>query len=436
MKYSIITWRAVKLLILFFLLSQEVKAQYYEIVHDIQKDTTIFYKTNLNKNNKTKNRVSISKIRSRKHSDIHLSVENINPFTWKASITPVKRAVSEESENSGLIFTNIIAGLGGSNFKELTKLRASESTEIAAKKAILERKYIYLQQSVFELKELKYDKLKSEATIKSKAEEIKKNVAESLNIEVGKDNIDFNSAMRISGSTLDKQATALEINMEEENTFSDFHSNISKTYNEIVSAKFTFEKNFNRSQVDSIEGFILEIKPVDTTLSAQIDPVVRYFPLRTKPRLKLGNSTGITFTYFEDNNRSYYVKSDSTIGSGSNDLFTPVLSAFINFYSNRIYGFKWGGTFGVGLPIFQESDGKNYLNFMLGMCTVLGRNDPVIISAGIAGTKVNRLSNGLKVGSIVSDPTEDLKYQGQFRVGGFVSISFNISNLTKKSVAD
>ena len=36
---------------------------------------------------------------------------------------------------------------------------------------------------------------------------------------VGKDNIDFNSAMRMSGTELDLEAKELEISLEDENSF-------------------------------------------------------------------------------------------------------------------------------------------------------------------------------------------------------------------------
>jgi hypothetical protein len=419
-------------LAVFLFLFQQANAQ-YEIVYDMQKDTAFFYKSNSNKNNQSKTKVRISKINTRKPSDIRLSVENINPFTWKAKITPVKKAVAEKSENPGSFFTNIIAGLGGDQLKILTATRSADNAEIKAQKIILQNKYMNLQQYKFELEELKFEKLKTEAEIKSKAEEIRNSVVKITGITGGKDDIDFNSAMRISGIKLDQEAESLEINMEEKNKFSDFYSEISKTYNEIVSAKFTIEGKYNRSQIDSIEGFTLEISHVDSAESAQNKPITRYYPLRSRAHLKISNSTGITFTYFQDNNLSYYVNRDTTIGSGNKDLFVPVLSAFVNFYSNRIYGFKWGGCFGVGMPIFQEANGKNYLNFMLGLCTVLGRNDPIVISVGFAGTKVNRLTNGWKIGDRVPNPDFEFPIQSQFRVGGFISLGFNITNLTKKN---
>ncbi len=435
MHYSAINWKTGKLLIIFFFLIQETKAQYYEIVHDMQKDTTIFYKTSLNKNNKSKTRVSISKIRSRKPSDIHLSVENINPFTWEAKITPVKITVSDESGSPGLFFTNMIASVGGNGLSGFAGKRDDDSKEEVVKKSILESKYFYLRQYKIELDELKYDKLKSEVAIKSKAEEIKTRVAEITGIDlVGKDNIDFNSAMRMSGSKLDMETATLGISLKEGRTaFSDFHMSIMKTYSEIRTAKFVINKNYNKSQIDSIEGFTLEISSLDTADNAQAKPIIRYFPLRSRANLKIRNSTGITFTYFKDNNRSYFVNADTTIGVGNNDLFTPVLSTFINFYSNRVYGFKWGGSLGIGMPIFQNEAKKNYMNFMLGLCTVLGRNDPIAISVGVAGTKVNRLSNRWKVGETVPTIDFDIPTQSQFRVGGFVSLSFNIANLSKKA---
>jgi hypothetical protein len=200
---------------------------------------------------------------------------------------------------------------------------------------------------------------------------------------------------------------------------------VEKIYNEIMYTSYKF--SYSISGNPDINELKLDIFPRADSLGK--DTITKYFRIQAKPVLRIRNSVGIAFTYFDDKNTSYFVKPDSTIGKGNGDLFTPVLSVFMHFYNNKSTGFKWGGTFGFGIPLLGE---KKDINFMLGLCSLLGRNEPVILSAGVTGAKVDRLGKGWRVGQKTPNLSFQIPTSSQFRVGGFVSVTFNLNTISGK----
>lgn len=100
-----------KILVILLFLSQQAKTQDFIIVHDLQKDTTGFYKFG-----KAKDSVAVSEIGFRKPGRINLKVENFNPFYWNARVTTFKRPVDEESGHIGMFISSLTGVLGVSGF--------------------------------------------------------------------------------------------------------------------------------------------------------------------------------------------------------------------------------------------------------------------------------------------------------------------------------
>ena len=105
---------------------------------------------------------------------------------------------------------------------------------------------------------------------------------------------------------------------------------------------------------------------------------------------------------------------------------SPTCGTFIHFYAGKTKGVKWGGAFGFGIPLQGE---KKDINFLLGITGAIGKNEPILVTVGAAGSKVNKLANGYNVGSktIEKDPAK-LTTSG-YGVGGFLSVTFNLNNL-------
>lgn len=156
---------------------------------------------------------------------------------------------------------------------------------------------------------------------------------------------------------------------------------------------------------------------------------VRYVTIYKKSPMRLRNTFGFSFVSFAESRWNYFVDATGTIAREQANQYIPVFSTMIHFYTPRDKGFRWGGTFGAGIPI--SGDDKE-LNVLLGLSTFFGNNDPVCLTAGISGAQVKKLS-GLSVGDKVTfTALTESNYTPVYRVGYFVSLSFNPSALINK----
>ena len=82
---------------------------------------------------------------------------------------------------------------------------------------------------------------------------------------------------------------------------------------------------------------------------------------------------------------------------------------------------------GFGIPITGD---KKDINFMLGICGILGKNEPIIVSVGVVGAKVTILDKGWVVGNKVPNISYTIPTTDVFRPGIFISIAFNLGRMT------
>jgi len=406
--------------------------QDYIIRHDLQKDNTSFFKIG-----KEKDTIPVRKIGFKKPGRIILKVENFNPFYWNAKVTTFEKPVEEQSSYIQM-FSGLTKSLGlnmNFNMPVITKGSAagqqSNNKEALIKGLEFNQQTYNRLQAVYaraneiralesELTALKFDRYKSEAEIKSQANTDVMKV-------MGPVQMKFEEILPM-GSELDRRQKELSDSLgitPLQFSFLNELAGVEKIYNEIMYTSYKF--SYSISGNPDINELKLDIFPRADSLGK--DTITKYFRIQAKPVLRIRNSVGIAFTYFDDKNTSYFVKPDSTIGKGNGDLFTPVLSVFMHFYNNKSTGFKWGGTFGFGIPLLGE---KKDINFMLGLCSLLGRNEPVILSAGVTGAKVDRLGKGWRVGQKTPNLSFQIPTSSQFRVGGFVSVTFNLNTISGK----
>lgn len=134
---------------------------------------------------------------------------------------------------------------------------------------------------------------------------------------------------------------------------------------------------------------------------------------------KVNTSIGISGSYFFRHQVEYGLV-DGKISSGLIDRFTPAAAAFIHLYRRTAGPVTIGPVFGIGMSL-------NHLRaaqFMLGGSIVMGESDRVMISAGMMGGQVEKLSPGYYEGSAIvgsSVPTEE-----GFDVGLFVGMSYGL----------
>lgn len=187
---------------------------------------------------------------------------------------------------------------------------------------------------------------------------------------------------------------------------------------------------------------IIKLTPVIDTETLKLlnieksDTIQRVVTIYKKAPIRFRNTYGVSFVSYSENRWHYFVKTTNgvnTIERESADIFLPVVTAYLHFYSPRDKGFRWGGSFGAGITLGGgENDNSNQLNILLGISTFLGRNDPVCITAGISGARVKKIS-GLKVGDIVSFLDLEAKhYNTVYRNGYFIAITFNPGGLNPK----
>ncbi|MEQ1796904.1 MAG: hypothetical protein ABL872_03065 [Lacibacter sp.] len=173
-------------------------------------------------------------------------------------------------------------------------------------------------------------------------------------------------------------------------------------------------------KIDSVTSAATGISAADT--------ITKWVMIYKKEPLRFRNSVGFSFVSFAENRWNYYVASDSCIAREGGDYYQPVIVTYLHFYSPKDRGFRWGGSFGAGLPL--TGDDKQ-LNILLGLSTFFGKNDPVCITAGVAAAKVKKLS-GVTVGEKVSSTNYTINYQNVYRAGYFISLSFNPSALSNR----
>jgi hypothetical protein len=426
-----------------------------------------------------------SRVRSvdlKKNGRIILKVENFNPFYWNAKVTSYKVPVEEESGYGNVFnplgilthgFGDILSNMP---FLDLPKSKgngtdpnsrflstATKYAEQYEKVQMLMNKYEELSVVRMQLQELKYNNTKTEAAIKSEAHDLVAKTLEtdslnllnfmrigkqynnelvntlselnSLNAElqeqfptVNPDNrVEGKSFKEIAQKTSNSYSALAKVQAMEQKSpafMMDEVVEVGNLYRDIAKANFNFTYAVN-SEPD-LSYIKLELFPKDNTVSK--DTMVQYFQLNGKKNLKIRNSVGLAFTSFRNNN-SYFVNDDSVIEKNSHDLFTPIVATFIHFYSGNNSGFRWGGTFGVGIPLTGE---KKDINFLLGLTTAFGQNEPILFSFGLSGGKVNKLTRGYEVGQKVKQTNTTNLTASSYDIGAFVSISFNLSNLGKK----
>lgn len=453
------------------------RSQEYVISHDMNSNRTEYFKVV-----KQRDTVRVKSIATRRAARISLNIGNFNPFYWNARVTAIKKPTEEQTSNAGVFnpLSLLSKGLGGlvENIipdLDLGKLGGrgggAEPEEINSRYLFHLARYQQLHlryQRLFEtaadlqmlrlhLQAIKYSTDKTGAQIKQEARDALLNelgttqlsweaaidkgrqmnrslrsVADSLVTEQqilnelmpGTDpELQIESVSARSMQDKVNRASQRISNLNTENPdFVKEMAMVSELYNEIVAANYHF--NYIVSGTEDVAELKLQLYPRSDSLGR--DTVTKYFSVKPRPNVKIRNAVGLAFTHFKDKNRTYFVKPDTTIGSDRADLFTPVLATYINFYPATLHSLKIGGAFGFGIPVTGE---RKDINYMLGISVLAGKNEPVIITVGVAGTNVSKLANGYRTGDKVEDLDVNLPRMSVFRAGMFFSLSFNLGSV-------
>ena len=139
---------------------------------------------------------------------------------------------------------------------------------------------------------------------------------------------------------------------------------------------------------------------------------------------KINASVGVGFVRFLEPVEEYFVR-EGLIGSRQANQFFPSLVSFLHFYTLGKRHLSWGGSFGLGLPLWDGNPGQSPA-FFLGPSILLGKRDRLVFSAGLAGASVKRLDEGLQPGDRFDAYNGEIPVFSHYELGMFVGLSFNL----------
>ena len=150
----------------------------------------------------------------------------------------------------------------------------------------------------------------------------------------------------------------------------------------------------------------------------------RNLRMEVRGGLKVKASAGVTFGQFFEPAQSYSVNNGVIVGDGDG-AFTPSITSFLHFHGYRGQKATVGGTFGAGIPLLGGGDGQS-VEFYVGPSMMFGTNQRLVLSVGLKGGRVQRLSKGLTEGDAFDANLGDIPTKGKYEMGLFVGASFNL----------
>jgi hypothetical protein len=193
---------------------------------------------------------------------------------------------------------------------------------------------------------------------------------------------------------------------------------------EVISNDFTYHTTL-QPLADQV---VLHMKLQRKGTEGEEMEVVKERNLRLEIRggLKVRASAGVGFGQFFEPAQSFSV-SEGVIVADDEGFFTPSLVSFLHFHGYRGPKATLGGTFGAGFPLLSTGDGQSF-EFYLGPSLMLGASQKLVISAGLKGGRVQRLTKGYEVGDLFDINFGDIPTAGKYELGLFFGMSFILGN--------
>ena len=194
----------------------------------------------------------------------------------------------------------------------------------------------------------------------------------------------------------------------------------------LVTMENDFSKTFRQTASSDEMGLQLVFVPVDSiNISGLSTKSVSPIEVKVYGGMKVNASLGLSFGQFFTPPQSYFVR-DSLISSSDKDSFTPFLTSFVHFYPQGRREASLGGSFGVGIPLGGTGSSLEALTFFLGPSLILGRNQRIVLSAGLIGGRVEQLANGYAVGDRFELSPDFLQTESVYKLGYSLGLSFNL----------
>jgi hypothetical protein len=214
-----------------------------------------------------------------------------------------------------------------------------------------------------------------------------------------------------------------------------FASNVQKVYMSFDKSNHEVHiKEYDLRNIDVVK-LDISIEPKNNALGYKSRKEKFTSVIRTYGGLRFDVSAGLMFN-MNLNDRSYYYDSSGFVSDTSiivraknRNSYIPFVGTQLNVYANKPFRLPMS----PGVCIGVSTDLKD-LRYYLGGCMVIGNQDRIVFSGGLAGGQVDILSgryNTNKAYLTSSLPDAPLIEQA-FRLGYFFSITYNLtSNNTK-----
>ncbi|WP_420572930.1 hypothetical protein [Kordia sp.] len=219
-------------------------------------------------------------------------------------------------------------------------------------------------------------------------------------------------------------------------------------YSEVtfLETELTNENNFTviapPVQADSdFLNFKVTATPEQTnTLAAHKSITDFSFDVPVKGGLKVDFSVGPVFAFGKGaQDEVFFLEDSETAGMSvlrerdNNNALNPGVGAFMHIYDRSGKGTSWGGLFGVGAG-FQSIEDAN-LSFYTGVTLVMGKQQKVMLNAGLSFLNVERLKESeFIVGNEYTTADFDLGNVTEkvFKTSFFLSITYNLTNRNER----
>lgn len=195
-------------------------------------------------------------------------------------------------------------------------------------------------------------------------------------------------------------------------------------YEEIATNEFSY--SYQTTAKEDLTNLTVKLNPKDELPSGirVASRKLATYEVPTKGGLKINGSIGLGFGQFFSRPQSYFVR-DSVILADQQDSFVPYLASFLHFYSYTPKQLAFGGSFGVGIPVFNAKSDQS-IAFFLGPSVFLGGAQRITLTGGILGARVEALGNGYEVGDVIDNPFTGVPTIGRYQLGYFIGVSINV----------
>ena len=202
------------------------------------------------------------------------------------------------------------------------------------------------------------------------------------------------------------------------------YAGVAKLWGLMRDGEFTIEDD---ETIDLNSGEILtySVKLTPRTSSAlsskpELAPITREFKLNARGGWEFDAAPGFFFSWGNLRDRTYGKRTiaGATRVSriGTQDSFKASAGAMVHIHRQLAGDVDWGPSFGLSVK-----DGET-VQYMGGLSLLLGRNQRIVVTAGVAGGRARRL-DGVREGQIFTG--EKIPTRDALQIGPFLGITYN-----------